>query len=182
MSSGNMLKKKKGIQLPHIYVLLFAIIVVCTILTWVLPAGEFDRVVNEATGRTVAVAGTFHTVEQSPVGIFQMFQAIYNGMCDAGSVTFFVFISYASINIIISSGAFNGLVAGLLKVFKGKARWPSSPSLCSSWASPLPPSVCSRSGSPSCPSSPGSPWPWALTLWWAWPSLPSAPPWATPAL
>lgn len=122
MSSGNMLKKKKGIQLPHIYVLLFAIIVVCTILTWVLPAGEFDRVMNEATKRTVAVAGTFHTVEQSPVGIFQMFQAIYNGMCDAGSVTFFVFISYASINIIISSGAFNGLVAGLLKVFKGKAR------------------------------------------------------------
>jgi uncharacterized ion transporter superfamily protein YfcC len=117
-----MLKKKKGITLPHIYILLFSIIVVCTILTWILPAGEFDRVVNEATGRTVAVAGTFHTVEQSPVGIFQMFQAIYNGMCDAGSVTFFVFISYASINIIISSGAFNGLVAGLLKVFKGKAR------------------------------------------------------------
>ena len=76
MSSGNMLKQKKGIQLPHIYVLLFAIIVVCTILTWVLPAGEFDRVVNEATGRTVAVAGTFHTVEQSPVGIFQMFPLI----------------------------------------------------------------------------------------------------------
>lgn len=122
MSNGNMLKKKKGITLPHIYILLFSIIVVCTILTWVLPAGEFDRVVNEATGRTVAVAGTFHTVEQSPVGIFQMFQAIYNGMCDAGSVTFFVFISYASINIIIASGAFNGLVAGLLKVFKGKAR------------------------------------------------------------
>ena len=122
MSNGNMLKKKKGITLPHIYILLFSIIVVCTILTWILPAGEFDRVVNEATGRTVAVAGTFHTVKQSPVGIFQMFQAIYNGMCDAGSVTFFVFISYASINIIISSGAFNGLVAGLLKVFKGKAR------------------------------------------------------------
>ena len=122
MSHGNMLKKKKGITLPHIYILLFSIIVVCTILTWILPAGEFDRVVNEATGRTVAVAGPFHTVEQSPVGIFQMFQAIYNGMCDAGSVTFFVFISYASINIIISSGAFNGLVAGLLKVFKGKAR------------------------------------------------------------
>lgn len=122
MSSGNTLKKKKGIQLPHIYVLLFSVIIVCTILTWVLPAGEFDRVMNEATSRTVAVAGTFHTVKQSPVGIFQMFQSIYNGMCDAGSVTFFVFVSFASINIIIASGAFNGLVAGLLKVFKGKAR------------------------------------------------------------
>jgi len=121
MSTGKTLEKKKGLSLPHIYVLLFAIIVVCTILTWVLPAGEFDRVVNEAN-RSVAVAGTFHTVEQSPVGLFQMFQTVYNGMCDAGSVTFFVFISYASINIIIRSGAFNGLVAGLLKIFKGKAR------------------------------------------------------------
>lgn len=121
MSTGKTLEKKKKLSLPHIYVLLFAIIVVCTILTWVLPAGEFDRVVNDA-GRSVAVAGTFHTVEQSPVGLFEMFQAVYNGMCDAGSVTFFVFISYASINIIIRSGAFNGLVAGLLKIFKGKAR------------------------------------------------------------
>lgn len=121
MSKENTLNQKKGFGLPHIYGLLFCIIVLCTVLTWVLPAGEFDRVVNEA-GRTVAVAGTYHTVESSPVGVFDMFQAIYNGFCDAGGVVFFVFISYASINIIISSGAFNGLIAALLKVFKGKAR------------------------------------------------------------
>lgn len=122
MAPENTLAKKKKFKLPHIYGLLFLIIVICTILTWVLPAGEFDRALNEATGRTVAVAGTYHVVESSPVGLFQMFQAIYNGFCDAGSVIFFVFISYASINIIISSGAFNGLVAALLKIFKGKAR------------------------------------------------------------
>lgn len=122
MSTQNTLvNNKKKFGLPHIYVLLFGIIVICTLLTWVLPAGQFDRVVNEA-GRTVAVAGTYKTVESTPVGFFQMFQAIYNGFCDAGSVTFFVFISYASINIIISSGAFNGLVAFLLKFLKGKAR------------------------------------------------------------
>ncbi|MCD8053510.1 MAG: TIGR00366 family protein [Lachnospiraceae bacterium] len=113
--------KKKKITMPHIYVLLFGIIVICTLLTWVLPAGEFDRVVNDA-GTTVAVAGTYHTVESSPVGLFEMFQQIYNGMCDASSVIFFVFISFASINIIIKSGAFNGLVAFLLKIFKGRMR------------------------------------------------------------
>ena len=115
-------QKKKKLGLPHIYGLLFIIIVICTILTWVLPAGAFDRAVNEATDRTVAVAGTYHAVESSPVGPFQMLQCIYSGFCDAGSVIFFVFIAYASINIMISSGAFNGLVAALLKVFKGKAR------------------------------------------------------------
>lgn len=122
MENGStLLSKKKKISLPHIYILLFGIIVVCTILTWILPAGEFDRVVNEAN-RTVAVAGTFHTVDPTPVGPFQMFQQIYNGMCDAAPVTFFVFISYASISIMISSGAFNGLVAFLLRVFKGRNR------------------------------------------------------------
>ena len=120
MPADNTLTKKKKFTLPHIFLLLFCIIAVCTVMTWVLPAGEFDRVVSG--NRTVVVPGTYHTVEQSPVGLFSMFQQIYNGFCNAADVSMFVFISYASINIIISSGAFNGLVAFLLKILKGKAR------------------------------------------------------------
>ena len=121
MSNGSTLVKKKKFTLPHIYVLMFAIIVICAIATWILPAGQFDRMVNDA-GQNVAIPGTFHTVESSPVGFFDMMKCIYDGFVDAGSVVFFVFISYASINIMIGSGAFNGLVAALLKIFKGKAR------------------------------------------------------------
>lgn len=121
MNQNRKRTNKRERQLPHIFLLLFAIIVLCTILTWILPAGEFERTVN-ASGSTVVVPGTFHTVESTPVGFFSMLQQIYNGMCDAASISFFVFISYASINIIIASGAFNGLVASLLRVFKGKAR------------------------------------------------------------
>ena len=120
MSKDKTLANQKKRKLPHIYGLLFIIIVVCTIATWILPAGEFDRA--DVGGRSVAVAGTYHAVEASPVNPFQMFQAIYNGFGDAGGVIFFVFISYAAISIIIGSGAFNGLVAALLRVFKGKAR------------------------------------------------------------
>ena len=43
-------KKKKKFKLPHIFVLLTAIIIVCAVATWILPAGEFDRQVNEAGG------------------------------------------------------------------------------------------------------------------------------------
>ena len=108
-------------KLPHIYVLLFLIIIMATIATWLLPAGEFERVTN-ASGKMVVVAGTFHTIEPSPVGPFAMVQAVYKGMVDAGNIIFFIMIAYAAIGLIISSGAFNGLVAGLLHVFKGKSR------------------------------------------------------------
>jgi uncharacterized ion transporter superfamily protein YfcC len=113
--------KKKKPAMPHVYILLVGIIMVMALLTWVLPAGEFARVQN-AAGRTVVAPGTFHTVERTPVGLFQAVKAIFDGLVDAADIVFFIFISFASINLLLSSGAIQGLVSGLLKVLKGKAR------------------------------------------------------------
>ncbi len=121
MTSKVVNEKKKGFKLPHIYVLLVSIMLIAAIASWILPTGEFDRVANEA-GKMVAVPGTYHLIEKSPVGPFQLIRSIYVGMINASGVVFFVFISYASIGLIIASGAFNGLVAFLLRVLKGKAR------------------------------------------------------------
>lgn len=114
-------KSKKKFELPHIFVLLSAIIVLCALASWFLPAGEFERAVN-SEGVEVVVPGTYHVVESSPVGPFETVKSIYYGMMNGGSVIFFVFIAYAAIGLIISTGAFNGLVAGLLKILKGRAR------------------------------------------------------------
>jgi len=113
---------KKKFQLPHVYALLMAIIAICTIMTWIIPAGEFDRAVNEATGRTVVVPGTYHRVDQTPVGFFDMVKCIYSGVCDAHDIIMFILLVAAAIDIIIASGIFNGLVSSMLKVLKGKSR------------------------------------------------------------
>lgn len=118
---SDLAEKKKKLAMPHVYILLAGIIMVTAALTWVLSAGEFDRAQN-AAGRTVVVPGTFHTVDKSPVGFFKAVQAIFDGMVDAADIVFFIFISFASINLLLSSGAIQGLVSGLLKVLKGKAR------------------------------------------------------------
>lgn len=112
---------KKRFQMPHIYVLLVSIIIICAIASWILPAGEFERALNDA-GREMVVPGTYHVVESSPVGFFATVKSIYDGTLDAASVTFFVFIAYASIGLVIATGAFNGLVASMLRVLKGSAR------------------------------------------------------------
>ena len=122
METGNTLNKRRRFQMPHIYVLLIGLILACGVLTWILPAGSFDRVLNEATNRMVVIPGTYHAVERTPVGLFQLFRCIYAGMMNAADVIMFLFIACAAIGLIISTGAFNGLVAGLLKRVKGKAR------------------------------------------------------------
>lgn len=120
MSSGPKIEEKKKFSVPHVFVLLFAIIVICTILTWIIPAGQFDRMENES-GRMVAVAGTWHEVEATPVGIFQMFKAVYDGMLNAADISMLIFLTFASTTFVIKSGAFDGLVVFLMRVFKGNS-------------------------------------------------------------
>ena len=114
-------KKTKKMKMPHIYVLLISITIICAAASWFLPAGEFERALSDA-GREMVVPGTYHVIESTPVGFFTLVQSIYNGTVDAAGVIFFVFISYASIGLIIASGAFNGLVASMLRILKGSAR------------------------------------------------------------
>jgi len=53
----------KVMKVPHTYVILFALIVVAAIGSYIIPAGEFDRAKDPNSGRTVVVPGTFHKVE-----------------------------------------------------------------------------------------------------------------------
>lgn len=50
-------KKKKGIQMPHTYIILFLIVLVVCLLTYVIPAGQFERQ-EDASGRMLIVPGT----------------------------------------------------------------------------------------------------------------------------
>jgi len=70
--------------------LLVGFIALVALLSWVLPAGQFDRRDDPVTGRKVVVAGTYHTVPQQPVTPFQAVVAILR---DSGSgVIAFVFL------------------------------------------------------------------------------------------
>lgn len=120
MSKEPRIEEKKRVSLPHIFVLLFFIVLLCSVLTWIIPAGEFDRIETES-GSSLVVPGTWHRVDTSPVGPFEFFQSFFNGMVSGSEIAFFVFIAFASVSFIIKSGAFDGLVVFLMKVFKGKS-------------------------------------------------------------
>ena len=72
-------KKKKKFTFPTTATLLLIVVLVMGILTYIIPAGQFDREINEATGREGVVPGSFHYVEQSPVSVTQLFEAPYWG-------------------------------------------------------------------------------------------------------
>lgn len=107
-------------KVPHTYVLLFSLIILAVIGTYVLPAGQFDRAVDEVTHKTLVVPGSYHHVEQSPVSFFETFISVQKGMIDAASVVFFVFIVYASFYVVLQTHALHAFIGLLLRVLKGK--------------------------------------------------------------
>lgn len=92
-------------RFPNPLVLLFFGVVLAAVLTWVLPAGEFQRQEDPATGREVVVDGSFHHVESSPVGPFEAMIALPRGMVEAGEVIFLVFLVGAAFTVIDRTGA-----------------------------------------------------------------------------
>ena len=56
--------KTSSFRIPHTLALMFIMMIVALVLTWILPAGEFETVVNES-GREVVVPGTYDTLEDA---------------------------------------------------------------------------------------------------------------------
>ena len=90
-------------ELPDIYVVLFGFILVVAALTWIVPAGEYERSVLP-NGRESVVAGSYHVIEQTPVGFMDIVTAIPVGLSDASSVVFLTLLVGGSVGVLRRTG------------------------------------------------------------------------------
>lgn len=99
-------KKKKGI---NTFVLLFAVLLVMAILSYILPAGQYDR--QEVNGRNIVVEGTYHLVDRTPVSVLDLFTSIHQGLVEAAPIVFYIIIIGGMINVMNATGALNALLS-----------------------------------------------------------------------
>ncbi len=107
--------QKKSRALPHIFVILLIMIIIATICTWIFPAGSYDRVINEATGREVVDPESFHYIDKSPVGPFEMFICIEEGMIQAANISFLIFWAFSCMYVIQETGAIDAFIAMMIR-------------------------------------------------------------------
>lgn len=105
--------------MPHTYVIIGIILVIVTALTYIIPAGSYDRMEDPVTGRTIVVQDSFHFVDQTPVNPFKMVMALGDGLVDASDIIFFIFFAYGFVYMLIQTGAFYGSMGALVRKLKG---------------------------------------------------------------
>ena len=103
-------KDKKSIN-P--FVLLFSVLVVMAIFSYIIPAGEYTRTLVD--GRNVVVPNSFQTIARTPVGFLDIFSAVHDGMVESAPIIFYVIIIGGMISVMNSTGSLDALLASTSK-------------------------------------------------------------------
>lgn len=107
-------------RFPNPFALLLGCILLAAALTWLLPAGRYERRPDPATGRDVVVPGTYARVEAQPVGAFGAMVAIPKGIAGAADVIALVFLVGGAIAVIEQTGALRRAVDALAVAVQGR--------------------------------------------------------------
>jgi uncharacterized ion transporter superfamily protein YfcC len=107
--------KLKKLKLPHTLVLIYFMVVLTVIATWVVPGGEYQR--TEKEGRTMPVADSFQFVEGSPQGLGALFVSPIKGFIEAAYIIVFVFVVGGAFSIIQETGAISAFIHNLALKF-----------------------------------------------------------------
>ena len=93
-------------KIPHTFVIISALILFCGILTWFIPAGQYEYEKREVNGvsRDVIVNNSYHVVESSPQ-TWQIFGSLLEGFKKQAGIIAFVLIIGGAFQIMNSSRA-----------------------------------------------------------------------------
>jgi len=117
-------------RFPTAYTILLLLIVLVAALSWVIPAGKYERVMNEEVGREVAVPGTYQVVEPIPQGFMDVMLAPIAGFYDPESyvanaidVALFVLFLGGFLGVINATGAIDTGIRSVMQHLEGREIW-----------------------------------------------------------
>jgi uncharacterized ion transporter superfamily protein YfcC len=114
---------KHKFKVPHTLVILFSIVVLAQILTYLIPAGKFDRVENKK-GQMQVVPGSFHRTPETPaLSPLAFLMAIPKGLSDAHAIVLFVLIIGGAFAVLRSTGAIDAGMGALLRRWGKRPFW-----------------------------------------------------------
>lgn len=123
-------EKTLSSRFPTAYTILFLLIIFVAALTWVIPAGKYDRVMSDEVGREVAVPGTYQVVEAKQQGFVDVMLAPTAGFYDPDSyvanaidVALFVLFLGGFLGVMNATGAIDTGIRSAMRRLEGRELW-----------------------------------------------------------
>lgn len=126
ISKAEETKKWAWLSNIHPLVIVFGIIVLVSLATYVIPGGAYERyeVAIDALGgdtRELIVPGSFQFTDSIPQGFTKIWTSFMEGALDAADISFSIFLCAGAFTAIIATGAVTDGINSLAKKFGTKA-------------------------------------------------------------
>ncbi len=107
--------KTQAIKIPDTFSILLLIMGLFILLTWIVPAGSYDRSLRTIDGisKEVIIPGTYRRLAQEPQGVFAFLTAPIKGFVAASQIIGFCLLLGGAFGVFNKTGAIN---AGLKQV------------------------------------------------------------------
>lgn len=119
-----MVEKKKGFQIPHVYIMFMLVMFVVVILSFIVPPGEFERIPDPNNPNIMQVnPDAFHYVDRAEVKRItplDFFGAMHQGVTGAGDIIVMLLIACGTLYLLEESGAIGAGINALLRQAEGK--------------------------------------------------------------
>ncbi len=100
-------------KIPHPVVLLFLIMIAVAALTYIIPAGEYQR--ELINGRLRVIPGTFKVITSTPTGFMDLFRALPIGFKSAAEVIYVVLAGGIMFGVLQKSKMIENVVGSIVK-------------------------------------------------------------------
>ena len=101
---------------PNTYFIIFSLIIVVAVMTWIIPPGEFDREAKD--GKQVVVADSYHVVEKNPQGISDVLMSPIKGFVDASLIIGFVLIVGGAFGVFQKTEAVDAGIKSIARAYE----------------------------------------------------------------
>jgi len=115
------MSKNKKFKMPTAYTILISIIIAVAVLTWIIPAGQYNYV-DPTASKLQPIPGTYKVVDSNPQGAWEIINAPIAGFADAQDIALFVLVIGGFLGVIMKTGAIDAGIGNIVKKLKGNER------------------------------------------------------------
>ena len=106
--------EQRKFRMPTAYTILFCLILLVALSTWLIPAGSYDY----ADG--IPISGSYHAVAAAPQGIGAALKAAFRGFYDAVDVCVFILMVGGFLGVVMKTGAIDAGVSNVISRLQGR--------------------------------------------------------------
>ncbi len=107
--------KLSKFKAPNTFFIIFSLTALIALLTWILPAGVFERILVD--GKEVVDGDSFHYVERNPQGFSDLFMAPIKGFVGAAQIIGFVMIVGGAFSVFQKTKAVDSAIKAIAKAY-----------------------------------------------------------------